>query len=201
MNWDSMSGDEKIRHCNSCDKSVFNLAQMTRAEIEAVLLAQMNTGRTACIRMYKRPDGIVVTADCLSVRQKLRRSITKSSAKIAAAAAAIFALVGVGALHSPVGAQDAFQSDQEVTATAPSSETKKEASVPPQGEPTVVYGVGGGGTVRVDNRRGLDAAFGCFIWVPLLSIAASILGILATCASESLEYIRIVAPQKPTSRH
>lgn len=182
-----MSGDEKIRHCNSCDKSVFNLAQMTRIEIEAVLLAQMNTGRTACIRMYKRPDGTVVTADCLSVKQKLRRSITKSSAKIAAAAAAIFALVGVGALHSPVSAQDAFQSDQEVTATAPPSETKKEASVPPQGDAAVVYGVGTAGTVRVDNLRFVDEVFGSLVWVPLLSIAAAILGILATCASEIFE--------------
>lgn len=185
-----MSGDEKIRHCNSCDKSVFNLAQMTRREIEAVLLAQMNTGRTACIRMYKRPDGTVVTADCLSVKQKLRLSINKSSVKIAAATAAILALAGITALHSQVRAQDVFDSDQEVAYPPGRTTSKNSADKPQEYAPaTTIRGVstGGAGTVRVDNLRFVDEVFGSLVWVPLLSIAAAILGILATCASEIFE--------------
>ncbi len=189
MNWDSMEGDDKIRHCESCDKSVFNLAQMTRKEIEGVLLAQMNTGRTACIRMYKRPDGTVVTSDCLSVRQKLRRSIKRSSAKLAAASAAIFALTGVSALQSQVNAQDAFCSDEEVhpaTALAPKT-TKTAAIQPAQGDATVVQGVGGAGTVRVDNTQNIDSALGPLFWIPLLALAGAIFGILATCAEGAIE--------------
>lgn len=197
MSWDSMEGDERIRHCNSCDKAVFNLAQMTRAEIAAVLVAQMNTGSSPCIRMFKRPDGTVVTADCLSVRQKLRLSIQKSSAKFVAASAAIFAMTSLTALLSPGHAQDAFQSsDMEVASQAPGSKTKKDSTTARGETATTIQGVGGSGSVIVDNYSYVEAVLAPFLWVPLLSIAAAVLGIFATCTGGLLDRLQSSADRQ-----
>ncbi len=59
--WESMKGDDRRRFCSQCRKNVYNISAMTRTEAEAFI--QKNEGQ-ACIQMYKRPDGTVVTADC-----------------------------------------------------------------------------------------------------------------------------------------
>jgi len=73
--WESMTGDEKTRHCGQCDKDVHDLSAMTRAEAEA-LVTSGQAGRM-CVKMWVRPDGTVLTADCpvglARVRQGLRR--------------------------------------------------------------------------------------------------------------------------------
>lgn len=64
--WDSMRGDEAVRHCGECKQSVYNLASLTRAE--AVQLLTERSGRV-CLRIFRRPDGTVLTSDC---RERLR---------------------------------------------------------------------------------------------------------------------------------
>jgi hypothetical protein len=61
--WDSMPGDEQVRHCGQCRQNVYNVSAYTRAE--AMKLLQ---GR-ACLRIYRRPDNTVITSDC---RARLR---------------------------------------------------------------------------------------------------------------------------------
>ncbi len=61
-NWDAMTGDgasqaDKKRHCAMCEKSVFNLSEMTRAEVNGVL----SSNESVCVRMQKRADGSIVT--------------------------------------------------------------------------------------------------------------------------------------------
>ena len=72
--WNAMAGDDRVRHCGDCRLSVYNISEMTRDEAEA-FLAQRE-GRT-CIRMFKRPDGTVITRDCpvglAAVRAKIVR--------------------------------------------------------------------------------------------------------------------------------
>lgn len=74
--WNAMSGDDRVRFCGECSKQVFNLSEMTRDEAQKLLAEQ--TGRT-CVRLYKRPDGTVLTADCpvglARVRQRMRRMV------------------------------------------------------------------------------------------------------------------------------
>jgi len=64
--WDAMVGDERVRHCGDCRQNVYNLAAFSRGE--ATRLLQERTGRV-CLRIFRRPDGTVITDDC---RARLR---------------------------------------------------------------------------------------------------------------------------------
>jgi hypothetical protein len=68
--WADMVGDERVRVCNGCERPVFNLSEMTRAEAEAVLAAR---GIKPCVRFYRRADGTVMTADCSTGARRSRR--------------------------------------------------------------------------------------------------------------------------------
>ena len=60
-NWDRMSGDECVRHCDRCDKKVYNIAGLSMdAAVE--LLSQHE--QSVCARVFRRPDGTIVTRDC-----------------------------------------------------------------------------------------------------------------------------------------
>ena len=62
--WADMTGDERVRVCNGCERPVFNLSEMTRDQAEAVLATR---GIKPCVRFYQRVDGTVMTADCPTV--------------------------------------------------------------------------------------------------------------------------------------
>jgi hypothetical protein len=64
--WDSMAGDERVRHCDQCRQNVYNVAAMTRDE--ALRLLEDRAGNL-CVRIFRRSDGTVVTGDC---RARLR---------------------------------------------------------------------------------------------------------------------------------
>ena len=61
VGWESMTGDERVRHCNSCELNIYNIAEMTKAEAEDLIA---NREGRLCIRLYKRADGTVLTKDC-----------------------------------------------------------------------------------------------------------------------------------------
>jgi hypothetical protein len=66
--WDSMPGDEQVRHCGQCKQNVYNVSSFTRAEALRLLNAR------ACLRIYRRPDNTVLTSDC---RERLRAARKK----------------------------------------------------------------------------------------------------------------------------
>ena len=85
--WREMRGDERSRFCGQCQKRVYDLSALTTAEATELLGDQ---GNRPCIRLYRRPDGRVLTADCpvgLSNRVWLRLQ------KRAAWAASLFAML------------------------------------------------------------------------------------------------------------
>ncbi len=86
--WDDMSGDDRVRHCGRCEKNVYNLSGMTRAEAEALV---RRTEGELCIRFYRRADGTVLTRDCPVGLAALRRP-----AYLIAALAAAFLLAALG---------------------------------------------------------------------------------------------------------
>src|SRR3954452_3568783 len=66
--WEDMVGDRRSRHCQECDRSVYDLSEMTAAQ--ALDLIRERNGRL-CVRLYRRADGRVMTADCpVGVREK-----------------------------------------------------------------------------------------------------------------------------------
>ena len=68
--WNQMKGDARVRHCGDCRLDVFNISEMTRAE--AVQLIAGRAGRL-CIRLYRRADGTLITADCWERLRAARR--------------------------------------------------------------------------------------------------------------------------------
>lgn len=59
--WDKMEGDDRVRFCGSCEKSVYNLSSMSKADAER-LIAQ-KAGKL-CVQYYQRPDGTIITDNC-----------------------------------------------------------------------------------------------------------------------------------------
>jgi hypothetical protein len=83
--WGSMSGDERERLCASCNKSVYDLSTMTTAEAEALLRQK---GTDACLRIFRRFDGTILTADCpVGVEKKQRARRRAAVAAVVAATA------------------------------------------------------------------------------------------------------------------
>jgi len=57
VDWNTMSGDDKIRFCGQCGKQVHNLSAMKREEAEALIAEDENR----CVRFYRGEEGIVWT--------------------------------------------------------------------------------------------------------------------------------------------
>ena len=71
--WEDMLGDERARHCAKCNKSVFNLSDMTRAEAELLLFEREGD---LCVQLWRRSDGTILTADCpVGVRSRRFRMV------------------------------------------------------------------------------------------------------------------------------
>ncbi|HEY3820554.1 MAG TPA: hypothetical protein VGL81_25485 [Polyangiaceae bacterium] len=87
--WDQMVGDEHVRFCGQCEKNVYNLSSLPREEAEALLAAKEGK---MCVRVYKREDGTVLTADCpvgVKKRRRRRAALAAVGGSLMAAAAAI----------------------------------------------------------------------------------------------------------------
>jgi hypothetical protein len=97
MKWDDMPGDDRVRHCHACDKSVYNLSAMTREQGERLLDEHE---AAVCVRLYQRADGTVITSDCeVGARARRSRRIALGvalgvGAATAACTATVFAHVG-----------------------------------------------------------------------------------------------------------
>jgi hypothetical protein len=68
--WDQMSGDERVRACGACNKNVYNVSHMTRAEAEALFVEKEGH---LCLRYYQRADGTILLKDCAIGLTKKRR--------------------------------------------------------------------------------------------------------------------------------
>src|SRR5258707_4924917 len=67
--WERMSGTDTVRHGRECDLTVYNLLSMTRLEAETLL---HESEEWLCVRLFRRTDGTVLTADCPVGRRGLR---------------------------------------------------------------------------------------------------------------------------------
>ncbi len=85
--WESMVGDERTRRCERCALNVFNVSELSEAEM-LELFAKAN-GARVCARFFQRADGTVLTRDCPVGLARLRRrvvvAITTSLALVIAA--------------------------------------------------------------------------------------------------------------------
>lgn len=95
--WDRMRGDDQVRHCERCDKNVYNISTMKLADIAE--LVERKEGKL-CVRFYRRADGTILTDDCpVGVRAAFRRKLALVAALLAGAFAWFAGLFG----RSPCG--------------------------------------------------------------------------------------------------
>ncbi|MBK8212454.1 MAG: hypothetical protein IPK71_01785 [Myxococcales bacterium] len=98
--WADMTGDDKARYCGKCEKHVYNLSAMTREEAELVMLEKEGN---LCVRLYRRKDGTVITADCpVGVRRKRLRLVGVLTVGAAAMAAGVSAALLTQSRHATV---------------------------------------------------------------------------------------------------
>jgi len=88
--WEAMRGDGRVRFCDSCSKHVYNVSDLTADA--AVALIQKSDGH-ACVRLFRRKDGTVLTADCpVGIRSAVRRRLIR----LASAGVVVFAMLRSG---------------------------------------------------------------------------------------------------------
>jgi hypothetical protein len=118
--WNQMSGDDRSRRCAKCEKNVYDLSEMTTKEAEALLAAK---GEKPCVRIFRRPDGTVITSDCPEgKRLRRRRRVIALAAGLAigTSVATTAALAFTQGECAPVmGAMEVVQPTAPISAPAP----------------------------------------------------------------------------------
>ena len=84
VSWESMTGDGRVRFCGQCRLNVYNIAEMTREEAEAMIAGK--EGRL-CARFHRRADGTILTRDCPVGLRLVRQRAARAVARVAAAVA------------------------------------------------------------------------------------------------------------------
>lgn len=121
--WESMTGDHRTRHCDQCEKKVYNLANLTTEEAIALF---SRPDELPCIQLWRRSDGTVLTADCPVGLRKLRHRERRPIA-----AAVFLALFACGGL--------AAQAPQALLgAPAPQAPAKNQKQTRPKPRPKIV---------------------------------------------------------------
>jgi hypothetical protein len=93
VSWESMAGDERVRHCTLCSLNVYNFAEMTGDEIRALLV---RTEGRVCGRLYRRADGTILTSDCPTGLRALRQRMSRLGAAVIAALFSVSAFASGG---------------------------------------------------------------------------------------------------------
>ena len=86
--WEEMEGDDRTRHCAKCNERVHDVAALTTAEAVELLSIR---GKPPCLRIYRRADGRVMTADCpTGKRERVWKWLRRRSAWTASLFAVLF---------------------------------------------------------------------------------------------------------------
>ena len=90
--WDEMIGEERVRFCQQCERNVYNLSGMSRAEAERLVT---NAEGRLCVRFYRRLDGTVLTANCPVGLRALKQRAARTARAFISAVLGFFAGLGV----------------------------------------------------------------------------------------------------------
>jgi hypothetical protein len=79
VDWEQMSGDNRIRHCHACNLNVYNFSEFSEAEIRELLA---NGKERLCGRLFRRHDGTVITQNCPVGLKKVVRRVSRVAGAI-----------------------------------------------------------------------------------------------------------------------
>lgn len=153
--WEAMRGDDRVRFCESCQKNVYDLSAMARAEAEQLVADREGS---LCVRFYRRQDGTVMTADCpVGVKKKRRKRVAMAVVGAGAMTATAMAAMATATQGTPRGI--AFSPEQPVgthcdfAEPPPTSAPEKQVTMPmgaippvdafPRSEPSASAKAGG----------------------------------------------------------
>jgi hypothetical protein len=100
MDWETMRGDERTRHCEACGKHVHDLTKMKPAEA-AALLEGTAANKGLCGRVYERPDGTLVITGAPASLPATASPFQFRIRTIMAVIAGVAALLGIARLFPP----------------------------------------------------------------------------------------------------
>ncbi len=116
MDWEDEEG--RVRFCRTCEKNVYNISLMSRAEALDLIRAQEGQ---VCLRLSKRQDGTLITNDCpigQSKRQTKRRFLTVIGAFLAALVPSVYGAVVMWKHNKPATSTPAQVKSDEVHQTS-----------------------------------------------------------------------------------
>lgn len=90
VSWDSMKGDDRARFCTGCSKTVYNLSDLSDAELETFL---QDNGFNNCVRLFRRTDGKILTDNCPRALRPMRNKLRLIAQVAAGIIAAFFGLL------------------------------------------------------------------------------------------------------------
>src|SRR3954466_5532334 len=126
VDWDTMTGDDRVRRCPSCTKDVYNVTLLTRGELDRLLVGPK--GALPCVRAYRRPDGTIVTRDCMV---RVRRAARWVRLRAAVVVGFLFALWSdVAVADARPSAVPSSQAAAAAPSTAPPAKPKKPSKPP-----------------------------------------------------------------------
>src|SRR3954464_13694237 len=78
LDWNDLIGDDRVRYCGKCRLNVYNLADMPRTELEALVRRMEGP---FCGRLYLRGDRTATVSNCGGARARrlLRRWLTAAA--------------------------------------------------------------------------------------------------------------------------
>src|SRR5262245_34981566 len=98
VGWDEMAGDTRNRYCETCNKRVYNLSEMTREEGEAIVEAYR---ARVCVRLVRNADGTIQTREVATVPDRKHGALARRASPLAAAAVTTLLSAGAGASFPP----------------------------------------------------------------------------------------------------
>lgn len=142
VEWEQMIGDNEIRFCNECNKSVYNLSAMTRRQAEAII--EVSRGKL-CARIARQEDGTTIVAEDFILPAAKLHHIKRASP---IASAVISAMMAV----SPVmAAQSSALTKQ--PASVLTQHGQKKPGAQPQGTTSKLSGIVSGATGAIPQAN------------------------------------------------
>lgn len=178
VDWNSMDGDDRIRFCGQCSMNVYNLSALSDREAEKLLSG--SEGRL-CLRLYRRPDGTVITDNCPVGLRKIRNRIRMQVAVVLALLTSVSFLSSaqaqglIGAPVSPTMGQAFYSADPNAGIVADIARGDSEKLSWSAVMTTVVASA-----VIFVNRRSSFAVLGFVLAVVMLSAGACV-GVWLSC--------------------
>ncbi|MDP3508888.1 MAG: hypothetical protein Q8T09_12935 [Candidatus Melainabacteria bacterium] len=126
VDWNTMDGDDSVRVCGACKHNVYDTSKLTSKEIVDLMARDSK----ACLKIYRRADGTLLTEDCPFGLRTLRRGARRVSKIAASLWALALSFTSVSAQSGTIKPEDTPKQN----ASSNTAETKAKESQTPTSE-------------------------------------------------------------------